>query len=206
MIDDARFSLNRHQNETAQSRIRVQNMAERLLNSTPLERLKQRPMVAIVDQYNPRIRDTLDSGYKAIEDNRIIGNESYERPNNWDESPPIQSHMRRSNDSRRMDDPSVIGQYRQRHESTFLNDEYRKSNGFNQASDLIPTLGRIDDEISLLMSDVQYRNGAPLRTSSTSTRTYAPYDYGRLTRPDPYVARQFPYDNTARYWIIFKRP
>jgi len=217
---DTKLHLNGHMDANQQSRDRLQNMVEKLLRSSPIERLNQRSMAAIVDQYRPKSHDNWD---KVTGGSHLVGNESYERPKNWDGSPPDQSYLRGSGEAYRMDDHPMAGQHRTLREGNPLTfEQYRRPSGYNQLADTAPPLGRIDDEMSLRLSSMLRQNDAPLgrindevpllmnsmrlqndahvKMNGTTVRNYTPLDYRRYnawSRPDSFSLRHHPYDNAT---------
>ena len=184
-VTNARLQLNGNQTERENLGINNVNIAERFLHSTPIGRLKQRPMAAIVDQYSPKNYHIADPDYRTMENNRYVGNEEYERPKNWDASPSIQNYLPRSIEPKRNGNPVVDGQYRG------FSGYTQPNNGF------IPTLSRINDEIATLMSNMQRQGEVPI--ANRPAETYKPSDYGynAWSRNGPFTMRQYPYENAT---------
>ena len=205
---DTKLHLNGHMDANEQSRDRLQNMVEKLLRSSPIERLRQRSMATIVDQYSPRNHDNWD---KAMGGSHFVGNESYERPKNWDGSPPGQGYLRGSGEAYRMDNHPIAGQHRTpRQGNPLAFEQFRHPAGYNKPADVSPPLGRINDEMSLLMNSMRRQNDAPAKMNGTTARNYTSLDYGRYnawSRPDSFSLRHHPYDSAAltRYQVYFDR-
>ena len=165
--------------------------ANALLHSTPMERFRQRPLAVILDQYSPRNTLRAQPDYQTKDKAGYVIGEVYERPKNWDSSPPTrqaQNYVRGESSDR------IQGSGMRTSAAEGYNAESSRMQAtrYSQGNKLIPALGRINNEIATIMRDVQKSSGAMIGSTPSIPYTHMEYDrHDSLGRTDPFTTRQY---------------